>query len=91
MRQIERVQSDSDSDCSVRSEDILSSSYPVKPRKTPRWSHLKSQIKGGEHVRDNREIEKALAFINVVKSERRDLFDGECERERIENEEQVKI
>ena len=36
MREIQRsLQADSDSECSVKSEDVLNSEYPVKPRKTP--------------------------------------------------------
>jgi hypothetical protein len=98
VREMERsMPDDTDSDSSVRSEDVLPSSYPVKPRKTPKVlardkspSRNYHHDEAGEHEYDYRTIEETLCFIDAIKKSKKDLFNAECERERLESLQNVR-
>ena len=98
---------DSDSDCSVKSEDVLHSAYPVKPRRTPKnWSQMQ-QMKGSDsqshyhgiqHGRysqpspaDTALADQAIQYIDSIKSSNRALYDAEEERERLEYQKEVRF
>ena len=93
MREIQRsLQADSDSECSVKSEDVLNSEYPVKPRKTPRWhqSHHDHDsfgvARGGEGAGkidfyDPKAADAILAEIKQIASTHKALYAKEKERE----------
>lgn len=92
IREIERCShSESDSDSSVLSEDVLPSTYPVKPRKNPKW--IQPRVTGAqdddEIIFDKKTAEEALAFLKVVKSSKRDLYERERERELLEIQNEV--
>jgi hypothetical protein len=75
-----------DSDSSVVSAEILSSYYPVKPRKSQKRESI---LNVEEELPNFREIDSdlvddALAFIKSLQSTRKDLFDAECNREELE-------
>ena len=99
VREMERsMPDDTDSDSSVRSEDVLPSSYPVKPRKTPKLlardkspSRNYHHDEAGEHEYDYRTVEETLCFIDAIKKSKKDLFNAECERERLESLQNVRI
>ena len=97
MRDIEKTmkdQSDSESDCSVRSEDILSSSYPVKPRKT-----LRMPVRIDKNMLDDDDddagiedgvVEETIDFLKTIEMARREVFEAEREREKYEIKYQVR-
>ena len=85
------LQGDTDSDSSILSEDVLSSTYPVKPRKTPRGPAVQkqqaptpSETDIGEREYDAKTIEQTLAFVDAIKRSKKDLYTAECERETLE-------
>jgi len=99
---------DSDSDCSVKSEDVLHSAYPVKPRRTPKnWVQMQQMNKGSDsqghyhgiqHGRysqpspaDTALADQAIQYIDGIKSSKRDLYDAEEERERLEYQKEVRF
>lgn len=78
---------DIDSDSSVKSEEVLSSSYPVKPRKTPKNINAKSYSK--EYTRteyNSKAAEDLIAYIKSAKISNRSAYDAELLRERLENQ-----
>lgn len=87
---------DSDTDCSVLSEDILPSSYPVKPR-----AHTKPVGADGKFLRrhtygmrkeiSSAEVDDAIGFLHDVNTSQRTLFDAELERENLESNYEVFI
>jgi len=100
LRDIQRTMaSDSESECSVRSDEILHSEYPVKPRKTPRYqgSVFSSQDRRGSFSgevnlgspREQEQYDEALASaalqaIETIKIKNRAMYDAEVERERLD-------
>ena len=89
IKEIERcLNSDSDSDSTIKSEDILPSTYPVKPRRTPKPSlkSLKHPSQMDENEQDNSEVgnDEAFEFLKAVEASRPDIFDAEKEREKLE-------
>ena len=82
---------DTDSDGSVLSEDVLTSIYPVKPRKVPKASTVPrpSAMSAGdtEDVEyDSKLVEQTLTFLDAVKRNKKDLYHAESERERFESQ-----
>jgi hypothetical protein len=99
IREIQRSTiDDSDSECSVHSEDVLDcrNDYPVKPRKAPRWSSGGREIHSGDHgdneagekIYDVANVENTLNYLNNVISQKNSLWKLEVERERIDQERQ---
>jgi hypothetical protein len=80
------LQEDSDSESSVRSEDILPSNYPVKPRKVSRKNgrSYAKDMSAAEY--DPKSIEEAFAFLNHIQIRMRPLYEGERIREGLENQ-----
>lgn len=90
--------SDTDSDSSVHSEDVLVSSYPVKPRKTPKGPIITPQlINAGrseviiEKEYDGKTIDQTLAFLDAIKRSKEVLYNAECDREYLENQSMVRF
>lgn len=88
--------SDTDSDSSVHSKDVLISSYPVKPRKTPKGPLQSLQLTNAgnseiivEKEYDGKAIDQTLAFLDAVKRSKDNLFHAECTRELYENQSAV--
>ena len=90
VREMERSIDDTDSDGSVMSEDVLPSMYPVKPRRTPKVMNMPrpavAAADGEMGEYDSKTVEQALTFLDSVKRNKKDLYNGECERERHENQ-----
>lgn len=97
VREMERsMHSDTDSDSSVLSEDVLPSTYPVKPRKTPKGTVTQKPPAGAvaeidplEREYDSKMIEQTLVFLDSLKRNKKDLYNAEVERERLENQSMV--
>jgi hypothetical protein len=95
VREMERnVNEDTDSDSSILSEDVLVSSYPVKPRKAPKVMIPVKQISTGptdiEREYDGKTVDQTLSFIDAVRRNKKDLHNAECERERLEDQNLVR-
>ena len=97
VREMERsMHDDTDSDGSVMSDDVLPSTYPVKPRKTAkiplvqRPSAMSSaDAEAAEY--DSKMVEQTLTFLDSVKRNKKDLYHVECERERLESQALVRF
>ena len=75
---------DSDSENSVKSDDVLVSTYPVKPRKTPKPVHRMQPYGRGDSnpTRDAMMAnDEALSYIRAIKYSRREVYDAEEQRE----------
>lgn len=82
---------ETDSDGSVLSEDVLTSIYPVKPRKVPKASTVPrpsamSAGDGEDGEYDSKLVEQTLTFLDAIKRNKKDLYNAECERERFESQ-----
>jgi hypothetical protein len=85
------LQEDSDSESSIKSEDIMPSNYPVKPRKTSR-KNGRGNAKDMTAVEyDPKSIEEAFAFLNHIQIRKRPLYEGERIRESLENQHVVRM
>jgi hypothetical protein len=84
------VNEDTDSDSSIMSEDVLVSSYPVKPRKAPKVIIPVKPVSTGptdiEREYDGKTVDQTLAFLDAVRRNKKDLYSAECERERLEDQ-----
>ena len=99
IREIERyLDDDQESDSSVRSSEILNSTYPVKPRKTLkvpiRLEKYNEDLATGENDEDSNELddlsaEDILEFMKVIEESRRHVFEAEREKEKLEIKYQV--
>ena len=99
IREIERyLDDDQESDSSVKSSEILSSTYPVKPRKTLkvpiRLEKYNEDLTAGENGEDSNELddlsaEDILEFMKVIEESRRHVFEAEREKEKLEIKYQV--
>lgn len=84
--------SDTDTDSSIISEDVLISTYPVKPRKTPKGpiapvksASLKaSQVEPMTLDYDGISVEQALTFLDLIGRSDNNLKAAESEREILE-------
>ena len=88
--------SDNESTMSVLSEDILNSSYPVKPRRFPKskQNEISSQRNKNslpkESDLDFNNVEETIDFLRVVEAAKPDIFEAEKERENLEIQYQVR-
>ena len=86
--------SDTDTDSSIISEDVLISTYPVKPRKTPKGpiapvksASLKaSQVEPMTSDYDGISVEQALTFLDLIGRSDNNLKAAESEREILESQ-----
>jgi hypothetical protein len=78
-----------DSDESVCSDDVLESSYPVKPRKAHGDEHGNPLDRRSSSSRGTPGVEEMLAFIKVLSKNYSAIYDAEVERERLESWAQV--
>ncbi len=81
---------DTDSDSTIRSDDIVPSQYPVKPRKTLMHSsgtdpELSIDDAFGVKEFDNTEIDEALHYVKKVTLAIKELHDAEQQREELES------
>lgn len=84
--------SDSESVVSVQSDDVLPSSYPVKPRRHLRVQRERSSQRAKDPKEQDAEqtsVEDAIEFLRIVESARPEIFDAEREREDLEIRYQV--
>lgn len=85
---------ETDSDSSILSEDVLVSSYPVKPRKTPKVMIPVKPLNTGptdvEREYDGKTVDQTLSFLDAVRRCKKDLYTAECERERLEDQNLVR-
>jgi len=97
VREMERsMHDDTDSDGSVMSDDVLPSTYPVKPRKTAKIPIMQrpsamssADAEAAEY--DSKMVEQTLTFLDSVKRNKKDLYHVECERERLESQALVRF
>lgn len=81
---------DTDSDSSVRTEDVLPSQYPVKPRKgllqigSKDHDFYNEDSHVGKDI-NNAEVDEALYFVKKVSLSNKELQDAEQLREELEN------
>jgi hypothetical protein len=92
------LQSDTESIVSVASDDVLNSTYPVKPRRYPRQKQLqhhqqqqqlaeqrsKSLMVQKESDIDPNSIEETIDFLRVVEIAKPEIYEAEREREELE-------
>lgn len=82
--------SDSDSSSSVLSEDIIASSYPVKPRRHPK---ARVELKPSGVVKDIESdqinMEETIEFLRLVETVKPEIYEAEKEREILEIRYQV--
>jgi hypothetical protein len=84
--------SDSESVVSVQSDDVLPSSYPVKPRRHLRVQRENRAHRGGgakDQDIDQTNVEDTIEFLRIVEAARPEIFDAEKEREDLEIRYQV--
>ena len=92
IREVELTNDDTDSDSgSVISEDVLPSTYPVKPRKIPKIIQRPANMSsidadGDGYGYDSKMVEQTLTFLDSVKRNKKDMYHVECERERLETQ-----
>lgn len=100
VQEMERAaNSDTETDSSIISEDVLNSTYPVKPRKTPRGPiiPIKSASLKASHVEpttpdcDGISVEQALTFLDVISRSESSLKAVEHERESFEIQALVRL
>ena len=96
MREIEQnYVADSESEDSVRSEEILESYYPVKPRRTQKLVQKHSKhsttVDFDSYQENETDQSNNMDFIRVVESCRRDVYEAEKSREKLEIRYQVNI
>lgn len=92
LREIERtlLWDDTDSDSSIKSEDILQSSYPVKPRRTHRAPASRTDTREkqiSDLDKDSAVLaaaDDALNFLRAIKLSKVELHHAEVEREKLE-------
>lgn len=86
--------SDTETDSSIISEDVLISTYPVKPRKTPKGpitpaksASLKaSQVEPMTSDYDGISVEQALSFLDLIGRSDNNFKAAESEREILESQ-----
>lgn len=86
--------SDTETDSSIISEDVLISTYPVKPRKTPKGpiAPVKSALLKASQVEpmttdyDGISVEQALSFLDLISRSDSNLKVAESEREFLESQ-----
>ncbi len=92
IRDIERtIPEDSDSDCSFKSDEILGSAYPVKPRKAPKSASKGTNKEAAAKIDalvakegQASSSEHALNFVRAIRFSRNELHIAEEKRERME-------
>ena len=88
------INSDTDSDSSIMTEDVLISTYPVKPRKTPKGppTPIKHSIPRSVDIEsvsstyDGVSEEQTMQFLDFISRSNSDIYAAECERELLESQ-----
>ena len=88
------INSDIDSDSSTMTEDVLVSTYPVKPRKTPKGppTPIKHSvprpmdIEPVSNIYDGVSEEQTMQFLDFISRSNSDIYAAECERELLESQ-----
>ena len=75
---------DTDSDCSLLSEDILDSVYPVAPRSAPRSAGNSSLPDYASAGSSNVSNDEAIYLINDISKTHKELYENEKYREEME-------
>lgn len=80
---------DTDSDCSVKSEEALKSSYPVRPRNYPKIvpRELSTSASRNSHWKGENscmEVDESLLFIKGLRKANPIMYDLESKRESLE-------
>lgn len=91
VREMERnINDDTDSDSSILSDEVLVSSYPVKPRKAPKIMVPVKPVNSGstdiEREYDGKAVDQTLTFLDAIMQSKKDMYNAECEREHFENQ-----
>lgn len=85
--------SDAESTVSVLSDDVLNSSYPVKPRRYPKTKQLpelqRTKTIQKEPDVDQSGIEETIEFLRVIETAKPEIYEAEREREDLEIKYQV--
>lgn len=89
--------SDTDTDSSIISDEVLVSTYPVKPRKTPKGPVVSSKQaisrpSDAENMAadyDGVSAEQTLSFFDFISRSNKNLHVAECEREILESQDVV--
>lgn len=80
---------DTDSDCSFKSEDIVVSSYPVRPRTVPKIVHRDTSAFSSKQFHDlgeeGADVEESLLFLKHIAISNPGLVAKESQREKLEN------
>lgn len=86
------ISDDTDSDSSVKSDDVLPSTYPVKPRKSPRWAPIRSEATDDKEIEfDEKFVEESFDFFAAVQISKEFcyLIDGDRDYQQLESQHQV--
>jgi hypothetical protein len=89
--------SDTDTDSSIISDEVLVSTYPVKPRKTPKGpaapsKSVVSRPSDAENMAadyDGVSAEQTFSFFDFISRTNKSLHAAECERELLESQDLV--
>lgn len=89
--------SDTDTDSSIISDEVLVSTYPVKPRKTPKGPAAASKStvsrpSDAENIAadyDGVSAEQTLSFFDFIGRTNKNLYAAECEREILDSQDSV--
>jgi hypothetical protein len=81
---------DSDSESSIRSEEVLTSEYPVKPRSNTQLKR-ENDLYQDENFKEinSEQVDLAFTVIKSILSQRKDIYDAEFLREDLEIAHQV--
>jgi hypothetical protein len=75
---------DSDSETSVKSNEVLNSTYPVKPRRNPKNMKAAANRPDANIVKDYPALnEEALNFNRAMRFSKKALYDAEEQREKL--------
>ncbi len=89
IKELSKNDDDTDSDCSFRSDEVLKSKYPVKPRNALKKVHRDFSTLLNRHFIENEdtdalEVEESLLFIREFVKCNPALVDHESNREKHE-------
>lgn len=86
LRELQKLSynSDTDSESSIKSDNILISNYPVKPRKGLQLPSNGDSDDYFSNKENSAEVNEALAFIKRLSITHKDLYDAELQREELE-------
>ena len=91
IKDVERLLLIPDDTDSIVSDDILPSSFPVRPRKNSKWSKKFSHIveEESDQEQDEEYLDQAMAFFNSVFTTHHEIRDAETQYEALDVKYQV--